>query len=79
MAKGRTSVIRLGRPVRDAMPAFFDLLTKETNPAPRVVLGHFIYVYIHPYIDVNGRTGRVFSEPDRPACSQSWLIQSDAG
>ena len=34
--------------VRDAMPAFFDLLAKETDPAVRVVLGHFILVYIHP-------------------------------
>jgi Fic family protein len=40
------------------MPAFFDLLTKETEPAVRVVLGHFIFVYIHPYIDGNGRIGR---------------------
>ena len=29
------------------MPAFFDLLVKETDPAVRVVLGHFIFVCIH--------------------------------
>jgi len=34
--------------VRDAMPAFFDLLCEEPHPAVRVVLGHFIFVYIHP-------------------------------
>ena len=34
--------------VRDAMPAFFDLLREETYPAVRVVLGHFVFVYIHP-------------------------------
>jgi len=44
--------------VRDAMPAFFDLLREETDPAVRVVLGHFIFVYIHPYMDGNGRMGR---------------------
>jgi fido (protein-threonine AMPylation protein) len=44
--------------VRDAMPAFFDLLREETEPAVRVVLGHFIFVYIHPYTDGNGRMGR---------------------
>lgn len=44
--------------VRDAMPAFFDLLRAETDPAVRVVLGHFIFVYIHPYADGNGRMGR---------------------
>jgi len=37
--------------VRDAMPAFFDLLREEPHPAVRVVLGHFIFVYIHPYMD----------------------------
>lgn len=44
--------------VRDAMPAFFDLLREETQASVRVVLGHFIFVYIHPYIDGNGRVGR---------------------
>jgi len=33
--------------VRDAMPAFFDLLREEKEPAVRVVLGHFVFVYIH--------------------------------
>jgi fido (protein-threonine AMPylation protein) len=44
--------------VRDAMPALFDLLREETEPAVRAVLGHFIFVYIHPYMDGNGRMGR---------------------
>jgi Fic/DOC family protein len=44
--------------VRDAMPAFFDLLREEKEPAVRVVLGHFVFVYIHPYMDGNGRMGR---------------------
>ncbi len=44
--------------VRDAMPVFFDLLREETDPAVRVVLGHFVFVYIHPYMDGNGRMGR---------------------
>ncbi|GMT40571.1 MAG: hypothetical protein IEMM0001_1306 [bacterium] len=44
--------------VRDAMPALFDLLREETEPSVRVVLGHFIFVYIHPYMDGNGRMGR---------------------
>lgn len=44
--------------VRDLMPAFFDLLKEETEPAVRVVLGHFFFVYIHPYMDGNGRIGR---------------------
>jgi len=42
----------------DLMPAFFDFLKEEEDPAVRVVLGHFIFVYIHPYMDGNGRMGR---------------------
>jgi len=30
----------------------------EADPAARIVLGHFIFVYIHPYFDGNGRMGR---------------------
>ena len=44
--------------VRDVMPAFFDLLREEREPSVRVVLGHYVFVYIHPYIDGNGRIGR---------------------
>lgn len=44
--------------VRELMPAFFDLLRSETESAVRIVLGHFIFVYIHPYFDGNGRMGR---------------------
>ena len=43
--------------VRDLMPALFDLLENEPDAGVRVVLGHFMFVYIHPYIDGNGRIG----------------------
>jgi len=39
------------------MPAFFNLLKQDPQPSVRVVLGHFMFVYIHPYIDGNGRMG----------------------
>jgi fido (protein-threonine AMPylation protein) len=44
--------------VRDAMPILFELLENENNPGVRAVLGHFIFVYIHPYMDGNGRMAR---------------------
>jgi Fic family protein len=40
------------------MTVLFDLLREEKEPSVRAVLGHFIFVYIHPYIDGNGRIGR---------------------
>ncbi len=44
--------------VRDAMPALFDLINKEQEPAVRAVLAHWLFGYIHPYFDGNGRTAR---------------------
>jgi Fic family protein len=44
--------------VRDCMPALFDLLLAEDHPGVRAVLGHFIFVFIHPYMDGNGRLSR---------------------
>jgi Fic family protein len=44
--------------VRDCMPAFFDLLREEPKPSVCVVSGHFVFVYVHPYMDGNGRMGR---------------------
>ncbi len=44
--------------VRDLMPAFFTLLKGEKKSAVRAVLGHFFFVYIHPYMDGNGRMAR---------------------
>jgi Fic family protein len=40
------------------MAALFELLKSEENPAVRAVLGHFVFVFIHPYMDGNGRVGR---------------------
>lgn len=60
--------------VRDAMPAFFDLLARETNPEVRVVLGHFIFVYIHPYMDGNGRMARCLMNVMMAAGGYPWTV-----
>lgn len=44
--------------VRDCMPVFFELIASEPHSAVRAVLGHFFFVYIHPYMDGNGRLAR---------------------
>ena len=44
--------------VRDAMPVLMQLLEEENEASVRAVLGHFIFVFIHPYMDGNGRMGR---------------------
>jgi hypothetical protein len=40
------------------MPALFDLLEKEPESSVRAVLGHWLFGYIHPYPDGNGRMAR---------------------
>jgi hypothetical protein len=60
--------------VRDAMPAFFDLLREETEPSVRVVLGHFIFVYIHPYTDGNGRMGRFLMNVMLASGGYPWTV-----
>jgi hypothetical protein len=60
--------------VRDAMPAFFELLRDETEPAVRVVLGHFVLVYIHPYADGNGRIGRFLMNVMLAAGGYPWTV-----
>ena len=44
--------------VRDAMPAYFDLLESEAEPSVKAVLGHWLFGYIHPCADGNGRMAR---------------------
>jgi len=60
--------------VREMMPAFFDLLKAEQEPAVRIVLGHFIFVYIHPYMDGNGRTGRFLMNAMVASGGFPWMI-----
>lgn len=60
--------------VRDCMPAFFDLLREEPQPAVRIVLGHFVFVYIHPYMDGNGRMGRFLMNVMLAAGGYPWTV-----
>jgi fido (protein-threonine AMPylation protein) len=60
--------------VRDAMPVFFDLLEKETDPGVRAVLGHWLFGYIHPYPDGNGRMARFMMNVMLASGGYPWAI-----
>ena len=60
--------------VRDLMPAFFSLLKDEEEPAVKAVLGHFFFVYIHPYIDGNGRMGRFLMNAMLASGGYPWTV-----
>lgn len=44
--------------ILDSMEALFELIAQEPHAAVRAVLGHHLFVFIHPYFDGNGRIGR---------------------
>jgi len=60
--------------VRDMMPLLFELLAEETEPAVRVVLGHFIFAYVHPYFDGNGRMGRFLMNVMLASGGYPWTV-----
>jgi len=60
--------------VRDTMPVFFDLLKEEPEASVRVVLGHFIFVYIHPYFDGNGRIARFLMNVMLASGNYPWTV-----
>lgn len=60
--------------VRDMMPILFELLAEESEPSVRVVLGHFIFVYIHPYFDGNGRIGRFLMNVMLASGGYPWTV-----
>ena len=60
--------------VRDCMPVLFELLAGESEPAVRVVLGHFMFVYIHPYMDGNGRMGRFLMNVMLASGGYQWTV-----
>jgi Fic family protein len=60
--------------VRDAMPVLFDLLAEEEEASVRAVLGHFIFVFIHPYMDGNGRMGRFLMNVMLASGGYPWTV-----
>lgn len=59
---------------REAMPALFDLLEKETEPGVRAVLGHWLFGYIHPYPDGNGRMARFMMNVMLASGGYPWTV-----
>lgn len=60
--------------VRDMMPVLFDLLADEPHAAVRAVLGHFVFVFTHPYMDGNGRMGRFLMNAMLASGGYRWTV-----
>jgi len=60
--------------VRDVMPLLFKLLEEEESACVRAVLGHFVFVYTHPYMDGNGRMGRFLMNTMLVSGGYPWTV-----
>jgi Fic/DOC family len=60
--------------VPDAMDAMFGLLENEQKPAVRVVLGHWLLGFIHPYPDGNGRMARFLMNAMLASGGYPWTV-----
>lgn len=58
----------------DSMEVLFDLMADEPNAAVRAVLGHHLFVFIHPYFDGNGRIGRFMMNALFASGGYPWTI-----
>ncbi|MDE0152475.1 MAG: Fic family protein [Gammaproteobacteria bacterium] len=58
----------------EAMSALFDLLEEETEPSVRATLGHWLFGYIHPYPDGNGRMARFIMNAMLASGGYPWTV-----
>ena len=60
--------------VGEAMEALFDLLGSEEEPCVQAVLGHWLFGYIHPYPDGNGRMARFLMNAMLASGGYPWTV-----
>ena len=60
--------------VLDAMMALSTLMQEEPDAFVRAVLGHFFFVYIHPFMDGNRRTARFTMNSQLVTCGYPWIV-----
>lgn len=60
--------------VVDGMEAFYKALDAEPEAAVRAILGHFLFVHLHPFSDGNGRIGRFLMNAMLASGGYPWTI-----
>ncbi|MES2950468.1 MAG: Fic family protein [Pseudomonadota bacterium] len=58
----------------DSMEELFRLIIEEQEAAVRAVLGHHLFVFIHPYFDGNGRIGRFLMNAMLASGGYPWTV-----
>ncbi|MGD9108963.1 MAG: Fic family protein [Gammaproteobacteria bacterium] len=60
--------------VVDSMESLFNCIKHESSAAVRAVLGHYLFVFIHPYMDGNGRMARFLMNVMFASGGYSWTV-----
>src|SRR3990167_2266531 len=60
--------------VIDAMEAFFECIRNETHAGVNAVISHYFFVYIHPYMDGNGRIARFLMNALLASGGYPWTV-----
>lgn len=60
--------------VMDGMTALFEQIKTEPEPSVRAVLGHWLFGFVHPYPDGNGRTARFLLNALLASGGYPWTI-----
>ena len=58
----------------DSLETLWDLLETEPQASVRAVLGHHLFVFIHPYYDGNGRIGRFLMNTLLASGGYPWTV-----
>lgn len=58
----------------DSLEALWDMLEAEPEACVRAVLGHHLFVFIHPYYDGNGRIGRFLMNTLLASGGYPWTV-----
>lgn len=60
--------------IPDAMETLFDLLEQEPSPAVRAAAGHWLFGYVHPLHDGNGRVARFLMNAMLASGGYPWTV-----
>jgi hypothetical protein len=60
--------------VVDSMEALFNCIQQEKSPSVRAILGHYMFVFIHPYMDGNGRISRFLMNAMLASGGYPWTV-----
>lgn len=60
--------------ILDSLEALWDMIEAEPEACVRAVLGHHLFVFIHPYYDGNGRIGRFLMNTLLASGGYPWTV-----